>query len=1553
MTDPSFSAIRISLASPDQIQSWSYGEVTKPETINYRNQKPEKDGLFDERIFGPTKDFECYCGKYKRIRYRGVICDRCGVEVTRANVRRERMGHINLAAPVAHIWFAKGTPSWMAMLLDMTPRNLERILYYAQYVVIEVDEERKDTLLDDYATQEDRLMEEIRAELNASRADIRERVEQEIADFINPRRGAALVAADTRRATRQAQIESEVEAVRSRLSDLIGKTASETLSVRDHTVVEAGADITEDSINAVNAVLAELVAEVAEQTEDEELAADLARLDEEAQEEAERVRQAAAEEIRRVERDAQERTTEARKAWDARRGEVEELIPRRILTESRYHELHEQHGSLFRAGMGAEALLEIVGEMNLEEVRETLHQEAVASTGQKAKKAAKRLRVVEGLRKSENKPEWMVLTVLPVLPPDLRPMVQLDGGRFATSDLNDLYRRVINRNNRLKRLMDLGAPEIIVRNEKRMLQEAVDALIDNGRRGRAITGSHNHTLKSLSDMLRGKQGRFRQNLLGKRVDYSGRSVIVVGSTLKLHQCGLPKRMALELFKPFVMHRLVLHGAAPNIKSAKRMVDRLRPEVWDLLEEVIQERPVFLNRAPTLHRLGIQAFEPVLVEGSAIQIHPLVCAAYNADFDGDQMAVHVPIGRRAVEEARKLMISTHNMLLPSSGEPIVAPTLDIVAGIYHLTSTSGRSAGEDNGAVAEKRFITYDDAKLAYDLGQVDLRAQVTIREGEAVSPDGATRKNLLPRLSMSDDGHTEIVEPNLQETFPDGWALEPVTTTVGRILFNQVLPGAVTYRNAIIDKKALKEVVTECHRYEDNESTALILDALKNLGFHYATESGLTIALSDLNPPGDKAVLLQDADERTATIERNYQRGLLSEDEKEEKIVEIWQDVDSQMRDSINRMMTVAEQEAFGVKNAASANLDLLTPTGTAAKDGYSRDITMMASSGAKGNDAQIKQMVGMRGLMADPKGKILPLPIRSSFRDGLSVLEYFISTHGARKGLADTALRTADSGYLTRRIIDVAQDVIANDDDCGAMDGVWIDGATMDRLLGTLTEHIRGRMAAAPVADPNTGEIIVDRNEEIDEEKSDLIVKAGITRVFVRSPLTCQAPRGMCRFCYGRSLARGRLVERGEAIGIIAAQSIGEPGTQLTMRTFHTGGDASVTDITSGLPRVEEIFEARVPKGAAPISEIDGVADVIDDQTGRRVRVINEETVLEEYAIPEGFELKVESGAFVDSGAELAAPAAKPATRTRRTSKKAAEAGDETAITTPAPASVTAAIAGEVTIHDRTMTIVHRDVHERTYPVSQNVRILVETGQRITAGTALAEGPLNPQDVLRIRGKDEAQRYLVDEVQRVYRSQGVVIHDKHIEIIVRQMLRRVRIEQPGDTEFLQGELIDRYLWQSVNEKVIAEGGEPSIAQPVLLGVTKVSLSTESFLAAASFQETTRVLTEAALLGKVDRLAGLKENVIIGRLIPARLGVGDDIEDDLLEGGGIATALADRDSDELFEDDKTNAGLERIFNAAFGEDSDDDDWNFDEDDEDNDLHDIDDDENDPEINPPL
>ena len=1458
MAENAFSAIRISLASPDQIHAWSYGEVTKPETINYRNQKPEKDGLFDERIFGPTKDFECYCGKYKRIRYRGVICDRCGVEVTRAKVRRERMGHINLAAPVAHIWFAKGTPSWLGLLLDMSPRNLERVLYYAQYVVTSVNEDVRKELLESFEKDEGEAAITIETAVEQAIAAVRREMDEKLAEIGN-RRETTRDSIEAKIQERHDVLRQEAETLRTSLQESMGSKPGGAKKLADRTIVARGKVIEGSHIEALDSTLQELM-----ELASVEVAGDSGREAEKSEGDEEQITSAAAEEVARIQKGAKERADEIRKGWDERRGDVEDIAKLQPLTENRYREMRDAFPvDLFTAGMGAEALLQILADIDLETLREALYLEATTSTsGQRAKKAAKRLRVVEGFRKSSNRADWMILTVLPVLPPDLRPMVQLDGGRFATSDLNDLYRRVINRNNRLKRLIDLGAPEIIVRNEKRMLQEAVDALIDNGRRGRALTGSHNHKLKSLSDMLRGKQGRFRQNLLGKRVDYSGRSVIVVGSTLKLHQCGLPKKMALELFKPFVMNRLVTHGMAPNIRSAKRMVDRVRPEVWDLLEEVIKERPVFLNRAPTLHRLGIQAFEPVLVEGSAIQIHPLVCSAYNADFDGDQMAVHVPIGQRAVLEARELMLSTHNMLLPSSGEPVVAPTLDIVVGCYYLTTVEDDTKGTGQG------FVTFDDAKLAYDLGQIDLRAEISVRSGVAVAEDGR-REVLLPRLRTTDEGATGVVDRTpfqpvimrkdedetediddsdqvaveVEAPEPVPYTVESLKTSVGRIIFNEVLPADVAYRNDVIDKKSLKDVVTECYEILSNEETAVMLDAIKRIGFHFATESGLTIALNDVNVPPEKEGLLEVAEGEVETVQRSFQRGLLTEDELEERIIGIWQSVNGRMEEIINERL-----HEYG-------------------------NLYLMAGSGAKGNIAQIKQMAGMRGLMADPKGKILPLPIKSSFREGLTVLEYFISTHGARKGLADTALRTADSGYLTRRLIDVAQDTISKELDCGTLEGIWLDSATLDPMLGTLAEHIIGRLAAAAVAHPKTGELIVDRNDELSKEVAEEIFLADITRVYVRSPLTCAAPRGMCRNCYGRSLARGKLVDDGEAIGIIAAQSIGEPGTQLTMRTFHTGGVAGV-DITSGLPRVEELFEARVPKFAVPMSEIDGLVEVIDDAEGRRVRVVNEDVTTEEYILPEGYELLAAAGVPIKAGDEIARPAGETET----------EGG------LPAPASIRAPMDGLVSISGSVLTLTHTETTERTYPVLTSIRLLVASGQRIGAGTPLAEGPLNPQEVLRIKGKDAVQRYLVAEVQKVYRSQGVVIHDKHIEIIARQMLRRVRIDSAGDTEFLQGELVDRFMWQSVNAKVLAEGGEPSTAQTVLLGVTKVSLSTDSFLAAASFQETTRVLTEAALFGKVDRLLGLKENVIIGRLIPAQSAAGKSLG---ILAEPAATAIAD------------------------------------------------------------
>ena len=1306
----SFNAIRISIASSEQIKSWSHGQVTKPETINYRTLRPEKDGLFCERIFGPTKDWECFCGKYKRIRYRGVVCDRCGVEVTRSKVRRERMGHINLASSVAHIWFSKGTPSRLGLLLDLSPRNLERVLYFAQHIVVSVDEEAK------------------------------------------------------RRAIQEEQRKLEGEEVAKR------KSAAEASITELRQRFEASPDSKSE-----------------EELEQERLATEA---------EIDATRAGLLEEERRLLEEMQSRIDE-----------LEDLRVGKLIVESRYRELKELYGSVFKATMGAEGVLEILRQTDLGALREQLLLEMRSTSGQRRKKAIKRLRVVEAFRKSGCRPDWMILTVLPVLPPDLRPMVQLDGGRFATSDLNDLYRRVINRNNRLRRLLDLGAPDIIVRNEKRMLQEAVDALIDNGRRGRPIQGSHNHKLKSLSDLLRGKQGRFRQNLLGKRVDYSGRSVIVVGPELKLHQCGLPKRMALELFKPFVMHKLVILGLSANIKSAKRMVERARPEVWDILEDVIKDRPVLLNRAPTLHRLGIQAFMPVLIEGSAIQIHPLVCSAFNADFDGDQMAVHVPLSRMAVIESTKTMLSVSNMLSPASGEPVVAPTLDMVLGCYYVTEIEPGTQGTGG------RFIDFNEARIANDSGLLALRAEIEVR-------------------ALSE---------------PGGW----LKTSLGRMIFNEVLPPEMGYKNQLMDKAALKDLTSESYRKLGNDKAAEVLDKIKSLGFHYATTSGITIAINDIQVSPKKEQIIHNANLQVEGYEEEYMQGLVTEEERYNRTVATWTQASDQMEDIVRE--------------------DLANYGGVA----------LMAVSGAKGNIAQIKQMAGMRGLMSDPKGRIIDLPIKSSFREGLTALEYFISTHGARKGLADTALRTADSGYLTRRLIDISQEVIILEDDCDTPEGIWLKAKPEDPLVSPLEESILGRMAATTLPHPSTGEVLVDRNQEINEERVRAIMDAHINEVYVRSPLACDARRGICRYCYGRIPATGRLVAEGEAVGIIAAQSIGEPGTQLTMRTFHTGGVAGL-DITSGLPRVEEIFEARVPKGYAVLADVDGVVVIEDDPEGRRLRIISREEYREDYTLPPGFQLLVRDGDHVTTGAHLA--------------RAVPDAdGEEQGLVGEIP-EIVANISGKVEIGPENLSIVWEDIEEREHIIPAASHIPVENGAIVKAGDALTGGPLNPHDILRIRGSDELQRYLVGEVQRVYRSQGVNIHDKHLEVILRQMLRRVQVDTPGDAEFIPGQIVDRFEFQDKNAKVLAEGGEPATAKPILLGVTRASLLTDSFLAAASFQETTRVLTEAAVTGARDRLLGLKENVIIGRLIPARPKIISEDTKQLVapqEGDGLPTSWYD------------------------------------------------------------
>jgi len=1280
-----FDAIRISLASPEQIRSWSYGEVTKPETINYRTLKPERDGLFCERIFGPTKDFECYCGKYKRIRYKGIICDKCGVEVARAKVRRERMGHIELASPVSHIWFAKGIPSRIGLMLDLSPRSLERVLYFSHYIITSIDEEARQETIEQLKQSGLQQIDELQKALEAKIKES-EKAKATVEEINQLRQS----------------FEEEKQGIEERLS-------------------------------------------------------------------------AAVEQIK-----------------DLRKGI--------LLTENQYYELKQRYSQVFTAEIGAEAILQLLKDLDLDEMRNRLLQETRSTSGQRRRRAAKQLQVVEAFRRSGNKPEWMILTVLPVLPPDLRPMVQLDGGRFATSDLNDLYRRVINRNNRLRHLLEIGAPEIIIRNEKRMLQEAVDSLIDNGRRGRAVAIGGNHKLKSLSDMLRGKQGRFRQNLLGKRVDYSGRSVIVVGPELKLHQCGLPRRMAVELFKPFIMRRLVEQGLAHNIKSARRLVERHKPEVYDILEEVVKERPVLLNRAPTLHRLSIQAFEPVLIDGSAIQIHPLVCSAFNADFDGDQMAVHVPLSKAAVAQAREIMLSTQNMLLPSSGEPVVTPTLDMVLGCYYLTTIIPGARGE--GSI----FGSFEEAMLAYELGRIDLRAEIEVRK-------------------QQEDG-------------------QRIKTSVGRIIFNDVLPPELGFYNKAVDKGSLKQMVADCHKLLTNEETAKVVDSIKHLGFSYATKSGTTIAMGDIQVPESKPKLLEEAGERVAIIENQYNRGLITEDEKYDSTITVWMEATDKITDIISQTL-----DRYG-------------------------GIYMMATSGAKGNISQIRQMAGMRGLMTDPAGKIIDFPIKSGLREGLTVLEYFISTHGARKGLADTALRTSDSGYLTRRLIDVAQDVITCEEDCGATEGVWISEPKEKELLPTFAERIMGRLAASKVVNPKTKKIIVDRNEEISEDKAKKIVAAGITRVHVRSPISCRSKYGACRYCYGRDLSRGNMVDLNTAVGIIAAQSIGEPGTQLTLRTFHTGGVVGL-DITSGLPRVEELFEARPPKGQAIISEIDGKAEVTEDDGGRVIRVASSEVYRDEYQLPTGWKFVVSSGQQVDIGAVLAEPPAEKKKKTKtkaktkaKTKSKAKASAEEVALTAEAK-PLQASVAGEVTIKGKQLFISYLEEEQQEYVAPASAHIRVQSGDDIKAGQQLTDGSINPQDILRILGKEATQQYMVDEVQKVYRSQGVNINDKHIEVIVSRMLSKVRIDFSGDTDLVPGELIDIFRYEDINAKILAEGGEPATAHAVLMGITRASLNTESWLAAASFQETTRVLTEAAIKGEIDRLVGLKENVIIGKLIPA------------------------------------------------------------------------------------
>jgi DNA-directed RNA polymerase subunit beta' len=1400
-----FIALRISLASPERIRSWSYGEVTKPETINYRRLRPEKDGLFCEAIFGPKKDWQCYCGKYKNVRYKGIVCDKCGVEVTRSSVRRERMGHINLAAPVAHIWYTRRVPSYLGVLLDLSRRHMDRVLYFAEYVITEVDEDARQRALR-------RLDEELEREVSRLRKATQEQIDAIEARLAGEKarlegeREAGRARREEHRDQETERIVQEAQASQARLEREQGKKASAlvSLSFSDQVIVSKGEEVTSEHLDLLNKLVQEQLSEIKtelEQEQDRDEA--LIKI------ELERLRKEVDQEI--VELQAQlaaEEETWQRNIGDARE-ELRNLAPMQFLNEVQYRDLKSRWGQVFKAGMGAEAFYGILQRMNLDELSKELWQEVRATRSkQRRQKATKRLRVVEALRQSENRPEWMILTVLPVIPPDLRPMVQLDGGRFATSDLNDLYRRVINRNNRLKRLLELDAPDVIIRNEKRMLQEAVDSLIDNSRRGKALSRRGRRELKSLSDMLKGKKGRFRRNLLGKRVDYSGRSVIVIGPALKLHQCGLPKSMALELYRPFVIAKLVEYNYASNVKGAKRVIERERPEVWEVLEEVIHERPVLLNRAPTLHRLGIQAFEPVLVEGKAIQIHPLVCAAFNADFDGDQMAVHVPLSHQAVEEARKLMLSTRNLLLPASGEPIVGPTKDMVLGCFYLTMEREGRKGE--GMV----FGDLDEVDLAYSLGKVDLHARIKVY----------TRT----RYALSG------------ERYSDGRARRRmIDTTVGRVLFNQILPDELRYVNEVLDRGQLKVWVARCYRLLGLEATGQLVDRIKDIGFKYATRSGASIAVSDFTIPKAKDEILHQTSEQVHEVERQYRRGLLTEDEQYARTIELWTQATDQVTDA------VAES---------------LDPNGP---------IYIMAESGStKGGFQPIRQLAGMRGLMADPAGRIIALPIRSNFREGLTALEYFISTHGARKGLADTALRTADAGYLTRRLVDVAQDVIINAEDCGTRSGAWVRDS--DDVGGQgLAERIVGRIAAGPVVDPKTDELFVGRGEMIEEDRAGAIEAAGVPEVYVRSPLTCQMRYGLCAKCYGRDLGRGELVEVGAAVGIVAAQSIGEPGTQLTLRTFHTGGVAGTADITHGLPRVEELFEARKhPKGEAIISDIDGIVEVRKVEGVRLLKVIDSQVLRDDYDIKIGWKILVENED---------------------------EIADGTAIASRGKKTIVAPHGGRILCEDRHVTVLYEQRDEREYEIPSASRVIVENGQKVKAGEQLTEGSKNPHRVLAILGREATQLYLLREVQTVYRSQGVNINDKHFEIIIRKMLSKVQVTKPGDTDLLPGELVDRLAFAEANAKAIEQGNRPASARPVLLGVTKAALNTDSFLSAASFQHTIKVLAGAAIEGKSDYLRGLKENVIIGKKIPAGTGFRGrpDEEDmaltsDTFEGVGLA-----------------------------------------------------------------
>jgi DNA-directed RNA polymerase subunit beta' len=1418
------------------------------------------------------------------------------------------MGHIRLASPVSHIWYVKGVPSRLGLLLNISPRNLERILYFAQYVITHVDEEARSRTISRAERELNMKTARLEGEAQAKIGEIEAVRETQTAN-LDRQEASDLSALADRLAGETGEVIKAGQQLQHTLEGFRDKPATQAVSLPwaadGEVLVAQGTVVTRDHLTGLDEAIRNRLSEIEDSVNHEQSAVrDLAAA------RRELARQEAEQSI-----DQQRQAVEAQKAQmranlDVSLEELKQIRERDLLSENEYRDLQEHWGGVFRANMGAEAIRELVAKIDLDQMVKELRSEiATTQSKQRKKKAAKRLRVAESFRKSGNRPEWMVLTMLPVLPPDLRPMVQLDGGRFATSDLNDLYRRVINRNNRLKRLLELGAPDVIIRNEKRMLQEAVDSLIDNGRRGRAVSRSGKRKLKSLSDMLKGKQGRFRRNLLGKRVDYSGRSVIVIGPDLKLHQCGLPKKMALELFKPFVMRRLVDYNFAHNIKSAKRLVDRESPEVWDVLEEVTRERPVLLNRAPTLHRLGIQAFEVVLIEGSAIQIHPLVCAAFNADFDGDQMAVHVPLSDQAVHEARSLMLSSANLLKPSSGEPIVGPSKDMVLGSYYLTVIDPQAAGANR----KNPFFDLDEVRLAYDLRAVGLRAPIQVRFTDWADEVSLEDLELQPEMEQAFAGAGmrqagDIVRAMLKDLpgFMQQFDLSPadiddlrallvaqhvrpdkapqtglLDTSVGRVLFNLSLPKPLQFVNEVMDKKRLNDFVGLCYELMGPQVTAEVVDEIKHIGFTYATVSGMTIAVSDIAVPPEKQRVLEDTTIKVEETERQYRRGLITEEEQYNKVVELW----TRATDDITQAVK-----------------DMLNPDS---------GLGAMATSGAtKGGIQPIRQLAGMRGLMADPSGRIIALPIRSNFREGLSALEYFLSTHGARKGLADTALRTADAGYLTRRLVDVAQDVIITSDDCGTQSGVWFTGEGAQATGQRLGERIVGRILAGPVVDPKTGEVLVERNQLVDELVLGVIQRAGVNRVFVRSPLTCENRFGLCKSCYGSDLARGGDVHMGEAVGIIAAQSIGEPGTQLTLRTFHTGGVAGAEDITQGLPRVEELFEARSPKGKAVIAEIGGIVDVYWDNDVRKLKITNTRLRRKTHHIPPGYEMLVENDHRVQVDTAIA--------RLRPSLQETGGTGEDDAggSSTDGAVEILAGIDGHIYVESEEdggcRAIIRReDTEQWEAEIPASARLRVDKGDRVDVGEQLTEGSKDPREVLHIQGREAVQLYLLDEVQKVYRSQGVSIHDKHIEVIIRQLLRRVRVLRSGDTDMLIGELVDRFEFEEANAAVEAAGGEAARGEPVLLGVTKASLNTDSFLAAASFQETTRVLTDAAVRGAKDGLRGLKENVIIGKLIP--VGTGFAARTRAVESAGIGYETGFPEEEEELESEGEFSVLDEDF----------------------------------------